>query len=271
MTLISPIIASIPPIQALIEEKILTFFRSILTTPGILQDIIIRQHAMKNANSNSWVTYVEKILNKYNLPTVMEILEKAPSKENWKKLVKIQITVKCQEDLEKIAATKSTLKFMSHAASFTEIHHAIKIINNPIKCRRSITKLRLMTGTYSLQTTRAYVYKQISSAQCLLCHSDEETLEHFILHCHVLNEEREFHIKRIISTIPYVYQYRQLILDDEKLLLHLIIDATHPNLSEWLPLSNEEIITLEVLTQSMLYSLHSKRSGIQNMQNFSIC
>ena len=41
---------------------------------------------------------------------------------------------------------------------------------------------------------------------------------------------------------------------------HLIIDPTHPNLSDWLPLQLDEIKEVEELSGIMLYDLHYKRS-----------
>ena len=74
------IISAKPPIRSILDQKILSLFRTSLLTPGILQDIILRQHALKESNSHSWVTSVEKILKTYNLPTIMEIFKEAPSK-----------------------------------------------------------------------------------------------------------------------------------------------------------------------------------------------
>ena len=192
--------------QKLLIKK-LEILRSSLISPGIRQDVI-RQRAMKSEGSNSWVTYMEKILRKYNLPPIMDIFINARSKETWKKIVKEIISEKWKKDISETAATKSTLKHMNHSASFKEAHHSISILNNLDKVRRNNMKLRLMAGTYSLQTIRCHVYKQIPSPQCLLCGYEEETLEHFILQCPVLLAERSHHIIEIINRIPYVYQYR---------------------------------------------------------------
>ena len=261
------IISSVLPIQAIIEEKTLKFLRSCLVNPGILQDIIIRQHAMKDSNSNSWVVYMEKMLEKYKLPTIMEMYEESPTKESWKKLVKEHVQQKWKEVLEEIAESKSTLKHMNLNPSFSQQHHSIECITNLTQASRVNIKLRLMTGTYSLQTVRAYTYKQIPSPKCLLCDAEEETLHHFILQCPALHKERDHHLKRILESIPEDHEHKQRVTDDEQLLLQLIIDPTHPNIKEWLLLPKDKILEVENLTQAMTFALHHRRSTLQNTCN----
>ena len=253
------IISSLLPIQASIEEKTLSFFRSCLVVPGVLQDIIIRQHATKNGKSHSWIVYVEKMLAKYELPTIMEILLHAPSKQEWKKMVKAHIHDFWQDHLENTAATMSTLIHMNVTPSFLKAHHAIGVINSISMVKRANVKLRLLTGTYTLQSVRARVYRQIASPLCLLCREEEENVEHFILLCPTLERERVPHLKAIMAQIPYVFRDIDQFYKDNHLLLHLILDPTHPCVSERLPLQDEIIMGLEIETQILLHTLHCKR------------
>ena len=63
------------------------------------------------------------------------------------------------------------------------IHSARDVIGLP-------SKLRLMCGSYVLQTTRSkYNNTQINS-KCLLCENAEETVEHYILTCETLEKFR---------------------------------------------------------------------------------
>ena len=259
------IISSMLPIQGIIEEKTLTFFRSCLVNPGILQDVIIRQHAVKDGKSHSWVVYVEKMLAKYDLPTIMEIFDSSPPKTAWKHLVKLQVHNFWQKYLEETASTMTTLKYLNTTPSFLEAHHAIGTISNLGMVRRANTKLRLMTGTYTLQSICARVYKQIPSPQCLLCMREEESLEHFILLCPVLREERGSHLRVIMNCLPHIYKDIDLLYKDNHLLLHLILDPTHPCILNILPLQKETIEDLELYTQNFVHALHAKRLRLHSV------
>ena len=52
------------------------------------------------------------------------------------------------------------------------------------------TKLKLLCGAYTLQSNKAACNNTNVNPTCLLCGSDEETLEHFILHSSVLENTR---------------------------------------------------------------------------------
>ena len=52
------------------------------------------------------------------------------------------------------------------------------------------TKLKLVTGTYILQVNRVRFNQIEIDATCQICHQAEETLEHFVLDCTVLEPGR---------------------------------------------------------------------------------
>ena len=51
-------------------------------------------------------------------------------------------------------------------------------------------KLKLLCGAYTLQSTRTTCNQATVNPICQLCNTDEETLEHFILKCSVLEHVR---------------------------------------------------------------------------------
>jgi hypothetical protein len=50
-----------------------------------------------------------------------------------------------------------------------------------IDAARLPIKLKLLTGTYILQSKRIRMYKNEIDPKCLLCAKEEENIEHFIL------------------------------------------------------------------------------------------
>jgi hypothetical protein len=63
------------------------------------------------------------------------------------------------------------------------------------------TKLKLLTGSYILQSNRIKMFKNEANILCLLCSKDKEKIEHFILDCERLEEVR----KPILQEIALEY------------------------------------------------------------------
>jgi hypothetical protein len=78
----------------------------------------------------------------------------------------------------------------SHAA-FTSVQTSARDIS------RLPVKLRLMTGTYYLQSNTAAFNQNRIDPICLVCQMEPETLEHFLLDCNVLAETREPYISEL--------------------------------------------------------------------------
>ena len=202
------------------------------------------------------------MLQKYDLPTISEILIEAPTKNTWRKIVREQVHTFWKDKLQSTASNMSTLQFMNINMS-TESHHTVRIIRNPNMTKKANVKFRLLTGTYSLQYTRVHVYRQQMSATCLLCKTDDETLQHFILTCPTLNTVRELHIHKIIGYISHKRNTQFHLLNDH-LKLHLILDATHHCIKDLFLLKKEDVDEIEELTHNYLYALHFRTCSLLN-------
>jgi exonuclease III len=253
------IITALPPIRAMIDQKVLTFFRNVLSDPGTISDIIIRQHAVKGPKSHSWIIYIEEILRKYHLPNIMQLYENTPSKPQWKLTVRDAISEFWQKDQEELAHSKSTLRHLNNKPNFNRPHLCIGGLDCIRRVRRGVTKMRLLTGTYTLQTVRV-TYRQATSPQCLLCNSGEETITHFLLDCTALLPTRTGIINKIVSAIPHIYSGRQEIFNTPSLFTQLILDPTHTSVASILPLQEQELEVLERLSQDLTFALHHMRA-----------
>ena len=92
------LLIGIPPIEALLDIKILSTYRDIAdvnhaSPPAVhIHEIITRQVALKETTSYSWVIQLKKTIRKYqNLMNVYQILEKPPKKKAWKKGLKKEV------------------------------------------------------------------------------------------------------------------------------------------------------------------------------------
>jgi hypothetical protein len=77
-------------------------------------------------------------------------------------------------------------------------HAALASVQTSAKdIARLPVKLRLMTGTYYLQSNKAAFDQHRIDLTCLVCQMEPETLEHFLLDCKVLEETREPYISEL--------------------------------------------------------------------------
>ena len=125
--------------------------------------------------------------------------------------------------------------------------------------RRIPIRLKIVTGTYILQTHRAKYSKGTAvSPLCTLCHKNDENLQHFVLSCDVLQTIRAPLLHKIITEGSKVFAKDQRAQSID--LLQLIINPFDYILSKaenemTLPISK----CLEPLCRQLLCKLHTKR------------
>ena len=89
------------------------------------------------------------------------------------------------------------LQYLSnHNLSKCKIHPILKHrCYSSLEISRIPVKLRLVTGTYVLQTKRIKYYRNETDPTCLLCGAAEENVLHFILQCEKLVGESSFTVR----------------------------------------------------------------------------
>ena len=244
------------PIQATLEQRQITAIPS-LADNGTILEIIISQLATKSHDSNSWVIATQKLLDKYELPSMLEVIN-STDKESWKKTVKTAVHQHWKESIEEDAQQKSTLKFLN--PTYTGKPHAIwsSTSHDSRDVRRANNKVRMVTGTYILQSTRS-AFNQTKNTTCLLCGDAEEDMVHFIVQCSFLEDERQPLLSNIIQCIPLVYQTHPSQTWPPHLVTQLVLDPTHPTIQSMLPLQPSVIDEIERLSRLLCYKIHMKR------------
>jgi endonuclease/exonuclease/phosphatase family metal-dependent hydrolase len=192
------------PLEALIDRNRLNALLSMVLNPT-LKIIMCRQIAMKKMTSDSWVIKTQKLLRKYHLKSLIDIILEPPVKKEWKNEVNTAVTNLWKKNIVEEAATKSTLIYLNPVLNVKAPHRILTTCSSdPRDIRRAHVKTKLITGTYTLQYNRV-VFNQTTDACCPLCHKDDETREHFLLKCEILSDIRKPHMEDIINTIPYIY------------------------------------------------------------------
>ena len=77
------------PVEAQIHKRKLTFFNNVCHQPenSIEKQLAVRQSKVKTMKSNSWFIKVKKILWKYDLGSIDELISNPSPKQQWKDTV----------------------------------------------------------------------------------------------------------------------------------------------------------------------------------------
>ena len=79
----------IETVEAAVDKLMLSFFGNIIQNGSSIEfRIIERQQVMSTKNKNAFASRIRNILEKYNLPTIITLMESVPPKEVWKRMVK---------------------------------------------------------------------------------------------------------------------------------------------------------------------------------------
>ena len=156
-----------------------------------------------------------------------------------------------------------TLRFLNLRFHHKSLHPSLSNIENARQVSRGLIKLRLITGTYTLQSNQQTFGKSLTDI-CQLCGDDTEDTIHFVVNCSYLAPTRSEYLRFINNEVPYVYAHRSTIFNSPPLLTHLLLDPLHPNIHSLLPLSIQTRATIELLSRDLIYKLHLARADILN-------
>jgi hypothetical protein len=265
------ILSGILPLEALMHRRTLNMFNTLCGLNGSTEQAIIRrQLVMKDLNSGSWVSYVRRLLAKYDLPSAYLLIENPYSKAAWKRSANRAVNKYWENVICSQASTYSSLKYIRWETYRADIPHlAVEAASTSVtECRRLNVKLRILTGTYSLQANRAST-NQHHSKLCPLCNKSVETRSHFVASCPVLHDVREEGMisvrdvaKATLDTeipLDLSEDERTMLLVDPSLFV-LRYNHTHKS----------SLIPLELSTRDIIYKLHVKRQKLLNSSSLGI-
>ena len=159
-------------------------------------------------------------------------------------------------------SAKSTLKYLSVQANPTvSPHNILKAVrNSQFEVKKAEIKLKMVTGTYMLQSTKARFSKNKLSAKCQICQNSDEDIKHFLLSCKGLEDTRQPLMSDLLFKLADLLGGGIDKIKDSDMLIQIILDCTAVNALK--DLSSDALIDLERQTQSYCYKLHIKRANI---------
>ena len=112
-------------------------------------------------------------------------------------------------------------------------------------------KLKLLTGTYILQTNRAAFNQNQVNPTCLMCYRDPETVGHFLVECSALKEKRCIIIDSIVQSMV---SFTESPATTEEL-VQIILDCSKVTDRSSGKHVNQSVRDFEKLTRRLCYTL----------------
>ena len=254
------------PLKAEIEKKQLGLLYSIVTSENqTLQQFWNRQYALQN--DGSFFKNVRELIERYELPPPSEM--RNMSRDQWK--IRVKRTLRCYwtEQLQREAGDKSTLKYCNLDSMLMGTTHPVwdTVLPNRLDVMRAIIKVRMLTGTYLLQTHRMkFKMDGVADATCPLCYLEDEDLVHMLTRCPALSETRNRFVRVIKKKFqaavgPSAWSER---IRDPSTLVQLIVNCQNL-VPVTIPDSEELLRSIEVDSRILCYKLHLKRLYLYNV------
>ena len=239
------------PVEAIIHQRALTFFGSIARLPetSVEKQLVTRQFSVKSMNSCSWFIAVKKLSVKYGLPDCVETLENTPTKKRWRTTVYKAVCQYWIDRHQAVIPLYPSLKWLEFNPGQPLKRHPLIESSGCIRdISRIAVHLKIVTGTYILQTNRVAFNQNEVDPTCILCKASEETLGHLLLECETLDSVRQ----PIPRDIKCCLNDCNINLSDQETLIQIITDCTAVVDQKTIP----EII---FHARRLCYSLHIER------------
>ncbi|MCW4345464.1 MAG: reverse transcriptase domain-containing protein, partial [Candidatus Thiodiazotropha endolucinida] len=181
------------PVEQELDARKLSLMASVLFDEESLEhEIALRQLAVKDTQDDSWFMQCNTLLHKYGLPNIFCIRDAFISKGTLKEAIKKGVDQYTKSQWQSEANEKSSLKYLNFAAcGVGQVHNSWASTSNSVRdVRRAQIKVRMLTGSYVLQSNRAKFNKAEVSPACPLCKRAPEDMCHFLLECPSLQSVR---------------------------------------------------------------------------------
>ena len=183
------ILTGLIPIEAQIQIRALTLFGNVCPQDEacIEKQLAKRQVRAQSMNSNSWFIEIQAIMYKYYLGDALYWIE------NPMKVIKKEVSDYWSKYIQDMAILYQGLGYLDFN-NYTpgKLHKLLtRICKSKGERHRIPIKLKMLTGSYILQSLRHMIFNEGTYSLCMACNNDDETLEHMILHCKAWSKARE--------------------------------------------------------------------------------
>lgn len=255
------------PIQGELHKRQLSLFHSIANSNNCsIKAIAWRQFNV--GSPSSFFVRISEILTLYNLPSFEMTMSTNISKLEWKMLTKEALNEYWTLNLREDCRNRSTLNMLSiENMSIGKTHLVWDSSANSVKeVRQSITKARMLTGRYMLQTNKVKFNQAEIDPTCPVCRTEDEDLTHMLTSCpsyHQLRKSKFSTIKKYVIDRIGPEMWNNLAQDKDQV-CQLLIDPQILVSKSGLPDDKKFLYEVEKMSRDYCYSVHIRRLNIHN-------
>lgn len=246
------------PIQAEIHRRQLSLIHSIVRSSNTrIQDVMYRQMAL--GSSESFFRTAQDTLELYDLPDISSL--STLTKFQWRKSCRQAVSSYWSERLREEASDKPTLSNCNLMNMAIGKSHLIweNVDNNTVDVKRGITKARMLTGVYMLQSTKARFNQYDVEQICPLCRLATEDLQHMLLRCPALSEVRSPLLSSVRVLLIRRFGVTWWSSRSSAQIVALCLDSSNINDQINHSVEGSFLCRLETLGRRLCHKLHMKR------------
>ncbi len=258
-----PVLTGILPAQAVVEMNALAMFGSICRDERCMErELADRQLSLHS--DGSWFEYMRNITYKLDLPSPEQLLSQPPTKAQWKTMYKKATHKYWLERTLRLIATYPSARYLNATAMQWGTPHPV-IRHAPgtkEHVKRCATTLKLLTGSYILQTNRANFNQHTTKPICLICNSGPENRVHLIAFCPATEHIRARYRKKlrdILQEHNLSQDNLQQLLFDPPTFTALCLDCTSPVFTHSTPIPPSTIKDIIACCQQMIHCISEER------------
>jgi hypothetical protein len=245
------------PVKALIQKRVLTLFRNVCEDKHSTEaSLVDRQLVMKGFKGPSWVANIREILTLYQLPSAHDLFDATPTRLGWTNRVYKAIEKYWEEIISRTGNLYSSLAYFDFGTfKIGETHPSlVGVQSTEWDIRRMATKLRLLTGTYHLQTNRKAFNQYKVNTKCALCLADDNDLEHMLSTCNRLEHLRSEQIDTLYAVLCNIMTRHDIVSQCACLSLNPMLILRGRD--------GGDTPLLETLSRGCMYKVHTFRQFI---------
>ena len=133
------------PAKALLHRKQLSLFSMICRLPNNIMNRIACHYLLSLDCKKTWFGQLEAICFQYGLPHPIQLLDNLPGKEEFKQLVKIQITDYWQQHYRALCIPENLPSLEFFNPGFCP-HPILSSAQNSFEVKKMMVQLRLLSG-----------------------------------------------------------------------------------------------------------------------------
>ena len=234
------------PLEGEIHLRKLALLGSIIRSENeTMTGLCTRQLSVKKYKSNSWFIEMEKLLIQYGLPNLNYMLKTNLSKSRYKAMTHKAVHRFWTNQLRATCLEKSTTSFCDTPKLSTRKGHILWQIGSKSlrSTKRAITKARIVTGTFLLQSNFAKFSEKTKtrvSDTCTLCTGEPEDMYHFLYRCSALDSVRQSFLPKYMDNLVHTFGQHTInrITRSKDLGIQLVTDIGKLATLKILPLPN---------------------------------